>query len=680
MSTAYDFNGDGANDLLMTTSAGAALVAFGGSSGYGTPVATGLSGVGMSVGDIDGSGIDGLLANSSGTWYYYKWNGSAFVGTSTGITVATAASPVLADMDGDGRADLVYTDSTGLIHVRLSTSTAGTVSFGTDINTEIGGAGFSIRAQVGGSNRALHFWGSAQADLLGTSQTCAQYNSKGICIAYQYIYYALHFTGSTFLTAGLFPAPLSSPNPAVDFADYNDDGCTDILTATQLLLSACNGTAPVPVALPAGVTAVGGMDWNGDGRRDVLVAQSSGYLGVVLSTGTGLASTVINTSYPTSSSHIAAPNLTGDGQDGLIGYTSTSVTYYPHAGPGAPPDLLTEAKDGFGNSASPTYVALPQHNYTEHYDNATYPDQDYIGPLYVVSEAIFSDPSSATGATYNQTFSYYGAWINLQGRGFEGFEAIETLDSRNDLYDLKYYLTVFPFTGMQYQEDVSNATFNFAQTTGIEASTTLSNTTNQERYFPYFSQVGIYQWEVGGSENADLITTTDVTYTYDAYGNATDIITTVTDNDPGSPYNGVSWSTDVINTTDISVNKSADLAAWCLTMLDEQQIIYESTLSGATTVTRTKTFTPDTPSECRIKTTVTEPTANSGLYKVTEALIFDSFGNVATDTVTGANMPSSPASRVASMNWGTTGQFLTTKTVPVGTVANPRDSHDDVVL
>jgi len=87
-------------------------------------------------------------------------------------------------------------------------------------------------------------------------------------------------------------------------------------------------------------------------------------------------------------------------------------------------------------------------------------------------------------------------------------------------------------------------------------------------------------------------------------------------------------------------------------------------LSGGAEVVRTQDFTPDTPSACRIKTIVTEPTANSGLYKVTEALTFDSFGNVATDTVTGANMPSSPASRETILNWGPTGQFLTTLTDP----------------
>ena len=132
------------------------------------------------------------------------------------------------------------------------------------------------------------------------------------------------------------------------------------------------------------------MDWNGDGRRDVLVAQSSGYLGVVLSTGSGLASSVINTTYPASGLiYSAAPNPTGDGQDGMIAYnsTGTSVTYYLHKQqPRAPRTCSPRWRTVSANSASPTYQSLPQAGaYYVQYNNATYPSEHYNGPLYVVT-------------------------------------------------------------------------------------------------------------------------------------------------------------------------------------------------------------------------------------------------------------------------------------------------------
>jgi RHS repeat-associated protein len=314
------------------------------------------------------------------------------------------------------------------------------------------------------------------------------------------------------------------------------------------------------------------------------------------------------------------------------------------------------------------YVSIARNAYTNLTD-AVFPYQNFDGALYVVNQATISDPSSLPGVSYYQTYAYTGAWTNLQGRGFQAFELISTYDNRNELYDYKYFNRSFPGNGMLLNHTMSGGYgFYPLETSNTTTSTTLDATVNNTRYFPYFSNVTTTTAEINSQapNYGDTITTTSTTYSYDNYGNATNIISVLTDSDPNSPYTGKTWTTNVTNTTDISVNQSADLAAWCLNMLDETQVSYSSTLSGSTSVTRTKTFTPDTPSNCRILTTITEPTANSGLYKVTEALTFDGFGNVATDTVTGANMPSSPASRERKLNWGTTGQFLSYVIDPSG--------------
>jgi Salmonella virulence plasmid 65kDa B protein/Insecticide toxin TcdB middle/N-terminal region len=608
---AHDFNGDGRNDLVMITSSGAVLIAFGGTSGYGTPVATGLSSTnGLLIGDIDGSGVDSLIVDVSGTWYYYKWNGSSFTGASTGISVASTPAAVLADVNGDGLADLVYTGSDQNLHVRLNTTTGGTVSFAsTDIDTTVPSYTGLINSTA--SSRALHFWGDAQEDLISllTSTFCTAYlkGNPNDCVAWETTssYTALHFTGSNFAQAGLYVVTqaLEHPPPSypVDFADYNDDGCTDILTQTELLLSACNGTAPVAVPLPSGATgALGGMDWNGDGRRDVLVTQSNGYIGVVLSTGTGLASTVTNTSIPYSSStfYTSAPNLTGDGQDGLLATTGyTSVTYSLHNSSGLPPDLLTSVADGYGNSATPTYVSIAQSDYVL-YSNGVYPDADYIGPMYVVSTTTFSDPSSTSSpqGTYTQSMGYYGALMNLTGRGFDGFYAVTTYDSRNQMEDYSYFERVFPYTGMKSHENFTGGTLTFSPTitsNTLASLVTLSLTQYQERYFAYFSNSTTQQYEVGGAENGTLITTTSTTYVLDQNGNPTSITQVVTDNDPGSPnpnpYKGQTWTTTTGNSWDYTSNPG------CLNLLSQSQVAYTaSTTPVSASVTVTKTYTPDT--------------------------------------------------------------------------------------
>jgi RHS repeat-associated protein len=554
------------------------------------------------------------------------------------------------------------------VNVWLNTGAGSTVSFGSSSTW------YTIDALSGelqtpdmqyGSLRHYDFNGDGRDDLVLVT-------INGVAPNYNESTWELISTGSSFASTAISTVSSNIYTP-VFFTNWNDDACTDYVgqnssTVVTLYISGCNGTIPVSYALNGAVAAA--IDWDGDGRTDLLIADGSTF-GVYLSTG-GAPGSLLSTSIPYSSScQYVTMDANADGLDDL-GCLSTSgsnaLSYRLHGGAGQPPDLVSSITDGYGNSVSPTYVSLAQSDYTNLSD-ATFPYKNYIGPMYVVNKAVLSDPSQVPGSTYSQTYAYTGAWINLQGRGFQAFDLISDLDSRNSLYEYKYYDRLFPGTGLIVNDTISGG-FGFypIATSGAVTVMDLLTGSNNESYFPYFSNVTTTVHELNGPENGDLITTSSTNYSYDTYGNPTTIATTLTDNDPNSPYTGDTWTTTTTNTTDISVNKTADLAAWCLNMLDETQVSYSSSLSGSNAVTRTKTFTPDTPSECRIKTVITEPTANSGLYKVTEALTFDTFGNVATDTITGATMPSSPASRETQINWGTTGQFPQTVTDPSGAI------------
>src|ERR1700733_12013419 len=215
---------------------------------------------------------------------------------------------------------------------------------------------------------------------------------------------------------------------------------------------------------------------------------------------------------------------------------------------------------------------------------------------------------------------------------------------------------------MMYEESLTNTTFTLKERLGTQAVTDLSTTEYQQRYFPYFSNWTSKQWEVGGSENSDLITTVSTNYTYDSHGNATTIAKTVTDNDPGSPYTGDTWTTTTTNTPDESTSP------WCLSLFSQTQVAYTAS-NGSTPVTITKTLTPDT-THCHYTQIVTQSNSGSA-YAVTEALGYDAFGNVNSDSVTGAGMgASSPATRTTTASWTsssvTTGQFPMSVTDPSG--------------
>ena len=140
-----------------------------------------------------------------------------------------------------------------------------------------------------------------------------------------------------------------------------------------------------------------------------------------------------------------------------------------------------------------------------------------------------------------------------------------------------------------------------------------------------------------------MVTSAATNYTYDGYGNPLTVDTTVTDEDVNSPYYGKSWTTNVTNTPDTGTGVG------CTSLLSGSIVAYSSTYD-TTSVTRTKSFIPDLPN-CRYTQIVTEP--SSSLYKVTEVLGYDNFGNVNSDTVTGINM----TARQTTASWGATGQF-----------------------
>jgi len=645
--TAYDLNGDGINDFLWEDTGGW-HVAFGGPSGFGAPISTGVTATGVVVGDLDGSGTDGLLAPIGGAWWYYKWNGTGFSGAPIpGVSVdsTTAGSYAVADLNGDGLADLITTRSDGFLYVRLNTSTPSGISFSTSVTKTIPNNFYAIYGTW--NTRHLDFYGSGQKDLMGliTNGT-----NNGI--------YALHFNGATFVTTNF--GELS----VVDVGDFNNDGCTDVLASDRLLLSSCSGAVASVISL--GNTAVLGIDWDNDGHLDILV-QNGTNLGVSKWDGF-VWGPVSPTSLPTSGHSFAyyrIHNATGDGSDALINEPLTgpfTFQYYLHNGAGQPPDLMTNVTDGFGNSVSLAYVSLARSVNATYFlwNDAQYPYQNYFGPVYLTSQAVFSDPSSTSGGTYYQNYYYAGLWLNVQGRGLSPFGNVQTYDSRNGVWDTLGYQRTFPYTGMLAGEtrttNNSSSGMLFSDSPSVLYTT---NGSNSHIYFPYISSDTTKSYELGVSSTR-LVSTTATGYSYDSYGNATSISKTVTDNDTGSPYYGQWWKAVATNTP------VPGTSTWCLNLLTQVQVAY--TASNDAAVTRTRQFTPDL-TNCRYTEIVTEPF--SANYKVTEDFGYDGFGNINSDTVTGVGM----TARQTTVGWGTTGQFPMTVVDPTG-AATGTTSYD----
>src|SRR4029077_3889100 len=120
----------------------------------------------------------------------------------------------------------------------------------------------------------------------------------------------------------------------------------------------------------------------------------------------------------------------------------------------------------------------------------------------LVSQAVFSDPSSASGGTYYQNYGYAGLWWNLQGRGFSPFGNVQVYDSRNGVWDTKGYQRAFPYAGMVSAElKTSNNSPSglLFELTASTADTLISSTSYQQIYFPWISNQTVQNYELGSS-------------------------------------------------------------------------------------------------------------------------------------------------------------------------------------
>ena len=443
------------------------------------------------------------------------------------------------------------------------------------------------------------------------------------------------------------------------FLNWNDDGCTDAVLGAVVYISGCNGT--IPTTFTAAAIPKGALDWNGDGRTDLLVANGA-TVGVYLSTGAGIGS-LTSTSVPYSATaRYFAFDTDGDGLDDL-GYVDGAplfpMNYYRHNGAATPANLLSAATDAYGNFAKPTYVPITQSSYSQSVSAPT-GYKRYRGSQYVVNQVTYNDATSTAtpSATYSQTFTYADEMLSLNGRGLTGMRSRQLLDSRNGLWTTTVKELAFPRSGMPLQSVVSqnaNSSTLVRNVNYTNTDITLDGTAGNVRLTSYPSHIvdQAYEYQASGNKNGQLVKTTTANLSLDNRGTLTTSTVTVQDNDSGAPQSpqyGWTWTVATTNTPYYDTTN-------CGVLLSQSQVVYTAS-NQAPSVTITKSLTPDT-AHCRYTQVVTQPSTN---YQVTEGLGYDSFGNLNNDTVTGLNM----TARMTQLTWGTTGRFLTTLTDPSG--------------
>jgi RHS repeat-associated protein len=654
-----DINGDGIDDLVWSSTAtsgtGTWLYMLGTSSGtFGAVQNTGIANNGFASAqpaDIDGDGrADLMVPYSGGTWWVLHANGQGF-DSPANTNVAFGSPTAFADINGDGRDDMVYID-TGQLAVRLNTGSA----FGAEtlpvlnypwpvVNVyPISGKGRST------SKRRQDFDGDGLEDLVIQLD---HIDAVGNHTAYTH---TVMGAGTT-LRDGVDYGPVFYYGSG----DFLGDGRKEIVWGSGgNLYTALSPGAPVFSG--SDFTGVAMVDWDGDGKEDLLVSQGGAWA-VYPATGTGFGTSSF-IGVDNSAGGAYPGDFHGGGLQDLLVMNNNTMELAEHSAttPWVSTEALQTVTDGFGASATFAYALLSDPTVHTPVAGPGYPLASPSSPQGVVKSVTATD-GSGTGSMYTLTVTYKGAQEDVSGRGFLGFLQRTINDSRNGQFEDVSYDQTFPLTGSVTADTLyqSNHLTPIRSTTKDVRTLQLDSTPGNQRALVYAYSQTAKQYELGGSKNGSLIATSTSTYgTPDQFNNFSSILTTVQDNDatsPASPHVGQSWSSTTATTF------SVDQSNWCLHLPSQVQVTNQA--FDGSTITRTVGYTPDT-STCRQTARTTEPVPSqySALYQLTESYAFDTFGNTKSVAMSGVGVAqcTSGSPCTTQVDWGATGQFPMTVT------------------
>ncbi len=620
-----DFNGDGQQDLFVVKGGEwHVLNASGGS--FAAPIDTNMSAPNAGqtmVLDFNGDGKSDLLVpGSDSKWHVYLSTGTGFTDINTGEASTGYYESDALDVDGDGLDDLLYY-SGFKIYLRKSTGTdfasaASVVLSERDLQEF---TGHSMRS----AHKSIDFNGDGRGDILVKSEEEEECDQGGEeeCDDLEEIveWEAYIFDGSNYEGIGVITDPSTEPVPV----DVNGDGLTDLVYYESLRWKQyiSNGRVlsydPAPPLADSYSSKAVFADYDGDGRRDLIRATASNWV-VHKSIGYEfeMTGTPIGGPGPLTTPLIPM-DVAGDGHDELVMSSANLWQVRDHRSPQV--DVVTKFSDGLGNYFEPTYEPLSISSHYDQYYFGTPPeDRSFQEPFFVVTDL---KANNGIGGSYTNTYRYWGAKMNLKGRGFLGFRQMRTYDTREGTRIYRnLYRQDFPFVSRLEWREVWLG--DWSSRINKTDPTWISSQSPTGVYFVRPAYTITDSYEISGAlKGTSYRTVRDDPYHEPTFGNVTNRVTTATSlQAPGESY---------ITTQNFQFANYT--VPWCVGR--PTQVTTTRSAPGATTRTRTLNNTFDAAS-CKLLTT-TNASETSTAQQLKTTLTYDSYGNIKTLTRDSAN-------------------------------------------
>jgi hypothetical protein len=181
-------------------------------------------------------------------------------------------------------------------------------------------------------------------------------------------------------------------------------------------------------------------------------------------------------------------------------------------------DLMTTVTSGVGATASLTYKMMTDSAVYSKDSTAVEPLVDLQGPIAVVSRV---DSGNGIGGTLATGYTYAGAKVDVNGRGFLGFRKMTITDLQTEIMQTTNYRQDFPFTGLVASE--------IKKAGAVTLSATVHSYTAVPQGGARFQALLAQSQATGADLDGTALPTVTSTYKYDSYGNATEIAVTTLD-------------------------------------------------------------------------------------------------------------------------------------------------------